>query len=132
MLFVSFQVMSNAEIMPKVSYTFCWSDNRTFDADGYDHSRDCDDITVIMSLASSNNATTEGTGIAYKRKYKEAYVGIKNASGTWKTDTVSNETLAYVTANVDPLLFTPIMSQHDVIAYESSSLSFKMHSRVYN
>lgn len=84
-----------------------------------------------MSLQDTNNAVTTGTGIGNKTRYKEAYVGIKNSSGTWKTDVSYNEKYPYVTANINPLVFDPVLSHHEVIAFESASQSLKNHSRIY-
>ena len=131
LLISSLQVIANAEprALQRSSYSYCW--NRTSDFESsYNDSVECE-ITVIMSLQDTNNAVTTGTGIVNKTWYKEAYVGIKNSNGTWKTDISSNEVYPYVTANINPVAFTPILSHHEVIAYESASQSQKNHSRIY-
>ncbi len=130
-VFSSLQVVANAEatINPRVNYTYCWGNNGDF-KDTYNESVKCSNITTIMSLSGTNNATTTGTGIVDKTYYKEAYVGIKNSSGTWKTDTVTDDSHAYVTANVNPIVFYPVLSQHEVIAHETDR-GYKMHSRIY-
>lgn len=130
-IFSSLQVVASAEtsINPRVSYTYCWGNNAPF-AEDYNDSVKCSNITTKMSLSGKNNATTTGTGIVDKTYYKEAYVGIKNSSGTWKTDTATDDSHAYVTANVNPIAFTPVLSQHEVIAHETG-IGYKMHSRIY-
>lgn len=130
MVFSSLQVLASAEasIDPRVSYTYCKTGSYSF-VSSYSTSFGCSQGDTTISLQSTNKAVTRANSVPQSNTYKEAYVGIKNSSGTWKNDTASNSNIATVGASVNPVAFTPVLSQHDLLYYETSG--YKMHTRIY-
>lgn len=126
----SFQIIANAEssINPRVSYTYCKLNSYNF-VSSYDTNFGCGQADTTISLKSTNHAITRGAGVPSSNTYKEAYVGLQNSSGTWKSDTRSNSNIATVGAEVNPLVFTPVYSLHELLYYETDG--YKMHSRSY-
>ncbi len=125
-------VSATSGTLPKnmLRYTYCESNTFAF-ITSYNTSFTCQNIgSTTISLQSTNYARTRANGALASNTYKEAYVAIKNANQTWKSDTKSNSTLATVEASVNPVLFTPVFSQHDLIIIESTG-EIKEHSRIY-
>lgn len=129
-VFLSFQVLVSAEtgIIPRVSYTCCKTGVHSFISE-YSTSFGCSQGKTTISLQNTNKAVTRADSVPRSNTYKEAYVGLKNSSGTWKNDTASNSTHGTVGASVNPIAFTPVISQHDLIYYETDG--YKMHTRIY-
>lgn len=127
---LSMQVLASAEArsVPRVSYTVCKTGVKDF-CRSYSTNFGCSQCSTTISLTNTNKALTRANGVPQSNTYKEAYVGIKNSSGKWKSDTASNSTLATVGASVNPIAFTPVLSQHDLIYYEAEG--YKMHTGIY-
>ncbi len=133
MLFVLWQVAVSAEgglsRSASVDYTICDGLPAIDFKSNYSESFNCSQADTLFSLQSGNHAKTEAMSVPSGNTYKEAYVAIRNSGGTWKTDISYNSNLATVVASVNPIAFTPVFSQHELIFFETSG--YKMHSRIY-
>lgn len=128
----SFQMIASAAEThsgARISYTFCETGIRDFQS-SYDTHFNCTEGNTRMVLQNTNNAITAVESFPYNT-FREVYVGIRNSSGTWKSDTQSNSNNNRESAEVNPLIFTPVYSQHDIIFYEPTIAEYKMHSRIY-
>ena len=133
---MSLPIISNAAEThsgARINYEYCDLDVVTFlssYSDSFDCLLNCD---TTISLESTNKARTSLDGAPVYNTFKEAYVGIRNSSGNWKSDTVSNSDEYTVIAKVNPIIFTPVYTQHDLLYYEAldeGSGPYRMHSRI--
>lgn len=113
----------------RISYTYCETGVHSFLSE-YNTHFNCTQADTMMSLEETNFAITAVEAARFNT-FKETYVGIKNSSGKWKSDTQSNSSNNWESAQVNPLIFTPVYSQHDIIFYEPTIAEYKMHTRVY-
>ena len=135
---MSLPIISNAAEThsgARISYEYCDLDVVDFKSE-YSESFDCllkCDTTI--SLENTNKAKTSLEGAPSYKTFKEAYVGIRNSSGKWKSDTASNSNKYKVSASVNPIAFIPVYTQHDLLYYEAmdeGSGPYRMHSRIYS
>lgn len=116
----------------RISYTYCELSQFDFVPNYEDEEFNCGMLDSTLFLVATNHAETRGNGVLESRTFKEAYVGIQNSEGEWKSDTKSNSILSTVGAEVNPIgtSFEPVYALHEIICYEGTG--FKMHSRAYN
>lgn len=132
---MSLPIISNAAETrsgARVSYTYCELSQYNF-IPKYpdDECFNCSNADTTIILKATNHAETRANSVIEGNSFKEAYVGIQNAEGKWKSDTRSNGNLSTVGAKVNPIgtFFKPVYALHELIYYEGEG--FKMHSRAY-